>query len=243
MFREGLCMADTQQPTREEVSEKHIALDEARLLIGDLVSLQTQSGEGVERYSVKLVGMSKGRSVLVTTPMIDGKYLLMREGQAFILRAFSGKNAYAFSTQILKSLNTPYPYLHLAYPREVRSLVVRKGARADVKVICAISRADDAGLQAAGTIVNLSVGGALLVAKQPPGQKGQCLVVKFKVLVSGIEALLELKALIRAIGIDRSGDTDTPYQIGLQFVEVSAEESIPLMAFVYQELLNQSLGT
>jgi c-di-GMP-binding flagellar brake protein YcgR len=235
-------MTDAKELPKEEVTETEISLEEARLAIGDLVNLQTQSGEAVERYSVRLLGMSKGRSVLVTTPMVDGHYLLMREGQTFILRAFSGKNAYAFSTQILKSVNTPYPYLHLAYPREVRSLIVRRGARAAVKVICAITSCDDIPLQAAGTIVNLSVGGALITTRQPPGRKGQHLAIKFKVLLSGIEALLEIKTVIRAINQDTSGETDMLFQVGIQFVDVSPENSIPLLAFVYQELLNQSLG-
>ena len=235
-------MADTQEQPKEEPTEKHITLEEARLPVGDLVYLQAQSGDAIERYSVRLLGMSKGRSVLVATPMIDGKYLLMREGQAFILRAFSGKSAYAFSTQILKSVNTPYPYLHLAYPREVRSLVVRRGARADVKVICAITSCDDAPLQAAGTIVNLSVGGASMLVKQPPGEKGQGLGIKFKVVLNGIEALLELKAVIRTINFDQTGEADMPCQLGLQFVDVSAEDSMPLLAFVYHELLEQLPG-
>ncbi len=235
-------MADSPENAREETTEKQIVLEDARLQMGDLVNLQVQSAEAVERYSVRLIGMAKGRSVLVTTPMIDGKYLLMREGQTFILRAFSGKSAYAFSTQILKSVNTPYPYLHLAYPRQVRSLVVRKGARADVKVICAISACDDVPAQGAGTIVNLSIGGALMAVKQPPGSKNQTLTLKFKVVVNGIEALIELKAVIRAINFDQSGETDTPYQLGLQFIDLTPEDSIPLLAFVYHQLLEQSLG-
>ena len=235
-------MADSPEHAKEETTEKQIVLEEARLQMGDLVHLQTQSNEATERYSVRLVGMAKGRSVLVTTPMIDGKYLLMREGQSFILRAFSGKSAYAFSTQIIRSVNTPYPYLHLAYPRHVRSLVVRKGARADVRVICAISECDGVPMQGAGTIVNLSVGGALMVVKQPPGTKGQRLTLKFKAVVNGIEALLEIKAIIRAINFDPTGETDTPYQLGLQFADITAADSIPLLAFVYHQLLEQSLG-
>jgi c-di-GMP-binding flagellar brake protein YcgR len=235
-------MAETQEPARKEAVEKQISLEEARLMIGDLVNLQVQGGEASERYAVRLIGMSKGRSVLVTAPMVDGKYLLMREGQAFIMRAFSGKSAYAFSTQILKSVNTPYPYMHLAYPREVRSLVIRKGARADVKVICAITACNNVPLEMSGTIVNLSAGGAQIVLKRPPGQKGQRLVIKFKVDVNGIEALLKLDALIRAINVDPTGETDMPYQLGIQFVDVPAEDSIPLLAFVYHELLEQSLG-
>ena len=235
-------MADSQEQAGEALPERNITLEEVRLAIGEVIYLQAQSGDAIERYSVRLIGMSKSRSVIVTTPMVDGKYLLMREGQAFILRAFSGKSAYAFSTQILKSVNTPYPYLHLAYPREVRSLVVRKGARAVVTVICAITSCDDDPLQAAGTLVNLSVGGALMLVKEPPGRKGQRLGIKFKLVLNGIEALLELQAIIRAINFDQSGETNMPCQVGIQFVEVSAEDSMPLLAFVYQELLEQSSG-
>lgn len=235
-------MAENREPPREETTETQINLEEARLQIGDLVQLQSQSDDNIVRYSVRLLGLAKGRSVLVTTPMNDGKYLLMREGQGFILRAFSGKSAYAFSTQIIKSVNTPYPYLHLSYPRVVRSLVVRKGARADVRVICAITSRDDAALQGAGTIINLSAGGALMAAKQALGVKGQRLTLKFKVMVNGVEAILEFDAIVRAINVDQSGETDMPYHLGLQFVDVPAEETIPLLAFVYHQLLEQSLG-
>ena len=235
-------MAGSEANTQDEASAKPIALEEARLQIGDLINLQAQLSDRVERYSVRLLGMSKGRSVLVTTPMVDGHYLLMREGQSLILRAFSGKSAYAFPTQILKTVNTPYPYLHLAYPREVRSLVVRKGARANVNVICAITHCDGTPMQAAGALVNMSVGGALMVAKTPPGKKGQRLSITFKVMLNGIEALLELDTMIRAIGYEPGGDAAMPYQIGIQFLDVSPENSIPLLAFVYQALLEQSPG-
>lgn len=220
-----------------------IPLEEARLQIGDQVQLHSQRDNGDFRYSVRLIGISKGRSVLVSSPMEDGKYLLMREGQPFILRTFSGKNAYAFTTLILKSVNTPYPYLHLAYPKEVRSLVVRRGARADVRIVCAIVACDDALIQAAGVIVNISVGGALMLASQPPGEKDQRLTLKFKIQVNDIEVLLKLDALIRSVNFDRSAQTDTPYNIGLQFVDVLPETSIPLLAFVYNVLLDQSIGS
>ncbi|MBL0125065.1 MAG: flagellar brake protein [Betaproteobacteria bacterium] len=234
-------MGDSQENAGEVTTEKQITLEEAHLQMGDLVKLQAQSNDA-ERYSVRLLGMAKGRSVMVTTPMIDGKCLLMREGTAFVLRAFSGKSAFAFSTQILKSVNTPFPYLHLAYPREVKSLVVRRGARANVKVICAITECDDAPMQAAGIIINLSVGGALVAVRQPPGEKGQRLTIKFKVVVNGVEALLELPAVIRAINVDHTGDADTAYHLGVQFVDVTASATIPMLAFVYHQLLEQSLG-
>ncbi len=235
-------MNGNHEHPREQATEKHMPLEEARLQIGDVMNLQALANEA-ERHAVRLIGMCKGRSVLVSTPMIDGRYLLMKEGQAFVVRGFSGKNAFAFTTQILKNVNTPYPYLHLGYPREVKSLVVRKGTRANVRLICAVADAGDPSHTAAGAIVNLSVGGALVTLKDSFGKKGDHMVVKFKVLVNGIEALLELKAVIRAILHDRGADAELSWRIGLQFVEVAPESSIPLLAYVYQELLEQAPGT
>lgn len=228
--------------SREQSAEKFMPLEESRLQIGDLVSIQPIAGESTQRYSIRLIGMSKDRSVLVSTPMVDGHYLLMKEGQGFILRGFSGKNAYAFATQILKSVNTPYPYLHLSYPREVKSLVVRKGSRADVNVICAVTDAADPARGGAGTIVNISAGGALLASREAFGAVGQTLIVKFKTMINGIEALLELRGVVRAVNVDHGADSALPHRIGIQFVDVAPQDSIPLLAFVYQELLEQSFG-
>lgn len=235
-------MSDKGESGREQTTEGFMPLEETRLQIGDLVNLQALANDDAQRYSVKLIGMSKGRSVLVTTPMVDGRYLLLKEGQGFVLRAFSGKNAYAFATQILKSVNTPYPYLHLSYPREVKSLTVRKGSRANVRLICAVTGADNPAVSAAGQIVNISAGGALLVFREPFGEKGMNLIVKFKVLVNGIEAVLDLKAVVRALHQDHSADSELPHRVGVQFADVSAEDSIPLLAYVYQELLEQAPG-
>jgi c-di-GMP-binding flagellar brake protein YcgR len=234
-------MGDAHDHDRDQATETFIPLEEARLQIGDVVSLQSLAHEA-ERYTVRLIGMAKGRSVLVSTPTVDGKYLLMKEGQAFVVRGFSGKNAFAFTTQILKSINTPYPYLHLAYPREIKSLVVRRGTRANVRLICAVADAGDARRTAAGAIVNISVGGALLTLRESFGNKGDQIVVKFKAMVNGIEALLELKAAIRAINLENSADAELPYRVGVQFIDITPDDSIPLLAYVYQELLEQVPG-
>ena len=234
-------MTVIHKQAQEKISEKITTLEEARLQIGDLVNLQILTDGGDERYSATLIGLSHGHSVLVTTPMIDGKYELMRVGHTYILRVFSGRSAFAFTTHILKSLHTPYPYLHLAYPREVRSLVVRKGDRAKVKVICAITGYDEVQLQEAGTIINISIDGAMIAVKKMFGHKGQRVSIKFKVIVNGVEAFLGLDAVIKSVNTIQFKETDLPCQLGLQFVDVSTEDSIPLLAFVYHKLMEQSL--
>lgn len=234
-------MASIHKQAQGKISEKITTLEEAHLQIGDHVNLQVLNFGGDERYSANLIGVCHGHSILVTTPMVDGKYELMRIGHAYILRVFSGRSAFAFATHILKSLHTPYPYLHLAYPREVRSLVVRTNDRAKVKLICAITGYDEVQLQEAGTIINISIDGAMVGVKKVFGHKGQKLSIKFKVIVNGVEAFLKLDAIIKSINTHQFKDGDLPFQLGLQFVDVPTEDSIPLLAFVYHHLMEQSL--
>ena len=234
-------MASIHKQAQGKISEKITTLEDARLQIGDHVNLQVLNDGGDERYTANLIGLFPGQSVLVTTPMVDGKYELMRVGHSYILRVFSGRCAFAFATHILKSLHTPYPYLHLAYPRDVRSLVVRTNDRAKVKLICAITGYDEVQLQEAGTILNISIGGAMVGVKKVFGHKGQKLSIKFKVKVNGVEAFLKLDAIIQSINTHQLKDSNSPCQLGLQFVDVPTEDSIPLVAFVYHQLMEQSL--
>lgn len=227
----------------EETKETQINLEDARLQIGDPIQLQSNDdGDNHTRYAVRLIGFAKGRSVIVSSPTVDGKYLLIREEQPFVLRAFSGRSAYAFPTRVLKSVNVPFPHLHLAYPKEVRALVVRRGARANVRVICAVTERDGAPLQAAGTIINMSIGGALVAAKHSLGGIGQHLKIKLKTSINEVESYLVLDAVIRGVNADESDEGDGAFRHGLQFTAVSDPDMILLSAFVYHHLLEQSLG-
>ncbi|MDP1924970.1 MAG: flagellar brake protein, partial [Thiobacillus sp.] len=94
-----------------------LTLDQIKLAIGDAIQLQFQSDVEPSRSFVTLIGYLEGQSVVVTTPIINGSMMLVREGQDFVVRLFSGKSAYAFTTSAKRVTNTPYPHLHLAYPK------------------------------------------------------------------------------------------------------------------------------
>src|SRR5574340_43987 len=117
------------QPQAPENRQDTTALDDIKLQIGDTLQLQPQHEASAERYYVKLIGYLKNAGVIVSTPSADGKLLFVREGQNFVVRAFCGKSAFAFPTTVIKAASVPYAHLHLSYPRRVRGIVVRKGAR------------------------------------------------------------------------------------------------------------------
>ncbi|MDD2990548.1 MAG: flagellar brake protein [Zoogloea sp.] len=213
--------------------------DEIKLDIGDTLQLQTQSDSGQSRYYVKLIGYLKGKSIIVTTPTQEGKVLLMREGQSFVVRMFSGKSVFAFGATIFKVANVPFPHLHLTYPNSVRGLVVRRGARARVNLIAAVAGAD--GRSHAATILDLSIGGAMLIGKSPMGVKDDRLAIKFRVMVSDVEQFLTIPAVLRSVHATATPEGGGPQiQHGVQFEDLPHAEQVVLSAFVYRILFEES---
>jgi Flagellar protein YcgR len=91
----------------EQPAERSVSLDEIKLGIGDPFQIQTQAEQSENRYYVKLIGYLKGKSVLVTAPQQEGNLCYIKEGQAFVVRFFSGKNAYAFTANVIRAANVP----------------------------------------------------------------------------------------------------------------------------------------
>ncbi|MFN3595454.1 MAG: flagellar brake protein, partial [Thiobacillaceae bacterium] len=115
LYREGRPRAlDPLRPQREEMFQDQpleggvdMPFDRLHLAPGDLLQMQVLQEGGDERYNVRLIGMLKGKSVLVTHPVVDETLIFVREGQNFLVRAFSGMNACGFKTRVLKANLTP----------------------------------------------------------------------------------------------------------------------------------------
>jgi len=214
--------------------------DEIHVSVGENLQMQRHGDSHAPRHGVKLIGYVKGRSLIVTTPRQDGYVLMLREGQEFVVRFFSGKSAYAFSATILKALNTPYPHLHLSYPAEVSGLLVRQGVRAKVNLIASVSR--DGGETHGASLHDLSIGGAMLIARQALASVEERILVKFRVDVTGIEQYLILPAVVRSLQEEAPHEEgETQYHHGVQFVDTASAAQLALSAFVFQKLLDENV--
>lgn len=255
LIREGLfrkpipTQAQKEEQKRSENAPKRYAMDAIRLRVGDPVQLQTNDDSLPMRYTARFMGFLKGKSVLVSAPLIDGKYAMVREGQAFIVRVFSGKDCYAFTVSVLKSVNVPYPYLHLTYPAEVMGMTVRRHARIKVRVIAAVvpTEGDDS-KPVTAIVANMSTGGALVSARSPLGKKGDKVVLKFKLLLEGIEHVYAIDAILRSItaedGTAAAGSPEAGgFVHGLEFVDLSPRDAISLSAYIYRELAEHFADT
>ncbi len=223
---------ETEKPVQEQNKETvMLDLDSVRWYVGETFYLQVHDNASI-RYTVKLVGFVKNKSILVTAPVIEGKGALIRDGQTFIVRAFPGKKAYAFTASALKSVFSPHAYLHLSYPKLVRCTAIRQGSRAAVKIIASVTIGSPE-QTAAATLSDLSMGGSSGVIKKPLGKKNDTGIIKFKVNAAGNDEYLSLNIILRSISPTENTDE---YRHGFEFVDVSTQSKLILSAFVHQTL-------
>lgn len=223
--------AAARKPDRPGV----VALEASRIQVGDAVQLQG-SADASLRYLVRLIGYAKNSGVIVSVPELNGAPVMLREGQAFVGRFFSGLSAYAFPTSVLRQTNVPYPHLHLTYPREVSVQEVRKSPRIDTDLIAALSL--PSGKEGAGKIIDLSATGAGLRTRSAIAAKGDVIQAKFKVSIQGLDTVLALTAEVCNARADP--EQPMPHFLGLRFREVEAATQFALTAYVYGRLVGEN---
>jgi len=238
----GAASREDEKPTESaRLQGEMLSFDAVKLMPGDALQLQPLLDGQTERFSVNVIGVMKPRSLLVTAPMVDGKLIFVRDGQSYLVRAFSGLNVCAFKAKILKSQLQPFPYLHLSYPDSVQAMRIRKTMRAPASIIVAVHETEAGRQSGAGKIIDLSVGGARMYSPMKVGVKDQSIWLSFKVKLGDMEEYVKTPAIIRAVGEEDDEQGKRMHVFGLQFGELAQSQRLIIMNLVYQHLLKEGV--
>jgi c-di-GMP-binding flagellar brake protein YcgR len=212
-----------------------------KMQVGEMLQLQARDGEDSRRMQVKLIGYLPGVSLLVTTPKVGDKVMIIREGQPYVVRMMIGNRIVGFATTVLRSCARPFPYLHLAYPGEVEQITVRKAQRVRVKLFASLKNANpdfQFEKRRTATIVDMSTAGALMVANQPLGEVGDAVTVNCALKIGGAEKLLSVPAFIRNVHVGPSEEHgEGSYYHGLEFAVKDQQDAFILHGFVYEQIV------
>lgn len=211
-----------------------------QLNVGDMLQLQFVADDSQRKHATKVIGYLPGKSLLVTTPRIDGKVMLVREGQPVVVRMLSGNSVYAFNTQILATSLKPFAYMHLTYPADIERIVVRKAMRVstDLEVNIARVTADDpkGNVVVKGMVKDVSTAGAMLIADTCLGENGDLLTLTLRIPVAGVQKYLKISSVIRSMRESTGGG----FMHGVEFQLLEEMDNILLHGFVYEQLQKQS---
>lgn len=216
--------------------------DKIDLEIGDEVQLQFVDDERLNRprVQVKIIGQLPGRSVIITNPLIGGKVMMVREGQRVIGRMFSGGRVVGFTSSVLKVQTSPFPYLHLHYPKALEQVVVRKSSRMEVSLPAKVLRQGQE--PAEGAIRDISTSGCQLTCDEALGEVGGRIGLRTDFsLNNGEQHTVPFAGVIRNISPEKPDDPSCNLQrYGVQFGSLERQSSLVIRAFLYEQMERQS---
>ena len=211
--------ATVGDPARREFADYELA-------VGAALELR-RVGLDESRYPTELIGYVRNVSLMVKMPAVDGKLVLVREGQPVVMRAFSGTEALSFPTTVIAARFSPEAYLHLQYPKAIESTTIRKQRRIEVDLIAASS--SDGSKPRPAIVLDLSATGARLAVPEPLGDVGSRAHITFRLQTASGAATLDLDALVCNVKHDASQNR---YLHGVKFVHVEPLHALALRGYI-----------
>ena len=213
-----------------------------KLQVGETIQLQPRDGENGKRLHGKIIGYLPGSSLLVTTPRVGDKVMIIREGQPFVVRMMLGNRIVGFATTVLRTCARPFHYLHLSFPDEMEQIVVRKAQRVRVKLFASLKNDNPEFLfekPHSATIIDISTSGSMLVASEQLGAVDDKVVLTSVLKFAGIEKMLAIPAILRNVHTEPAHDAaqDVTYYHGLEFDIKDQQDVITLHGFVYENIV------
>lgn len=212
--------------------------EELKLHAGDRLQIEIPTAQHDLRYFTTLVGYVRGLSVLVRTPMANNLPMPMREGETVIVRGFSGLAAFSFECTVVRVCLAPFPYLHLSFPKTIRTTPVRKEVRVKVKLPVKVTAAGSE-LATHATITNISTAGIQIESEEEFGGKDDEVTVSFRFTIqpNAYDAHLETRGVIQKVTIQDSPEGDIAFLYGVKLLDLHSSQAILLQNLIYQQLL------
>lgn len=229
--------------TRTENPPKSCSFEDMQLHVGDRLQLELLGDSAKARHFTTLVGYVKALSVIVRTPLTRGLPVPVREGEPVLMRAFSGRSAFAFETTINRVAHSPLPHLHLTYPARVQSTAIRGAlrVRANLSGTGFNPEKDPGGIPRACTITDLSVTGAHVECPSLLAEKGEKMVLflKFNLEPNGYEVKISQSVEVQSVRRSRNEAAGTQhFSHGVRFEKLHATEALLVQSYIQQILLS-----
>ncbi len=210
------------------------------LTVGQELQIEVYLNDKINRFSTLIIGYLEKQSVIILTPTINGRCLILREGLQVTGRLLSGNRVYGFSAKISAVALKPYPHLHLKFPKEFESLQIREAERVGIVIPAEVTHVNNKELDNIGLIdvMDVSTGGALIRSIEMLAEVSATLLIKFTVDIGDGDKVLTVPAIIRneRKQIDKDSG-ETCYFYGLQFDLKSTRDKLMVQGFIYEKIL------
>ncbi|MCO7222761.1 flagellar brake protein [Pleionea sp. CnH1-48] len=216
------------------------------LKMGDAMQAQLSS-DSEARYPVKLLGFIPEHSVIISAPKTSkGGIVLVREAQVMTLRFVANGVASGFSSKILASRASPYPYLHLEIPDDIQTVDVKQAVSVQTNIAATMINETRKSSSLKVMMTSLSVLGCQIECEKKIALINDEMSLTMTLELERAQRVATLEGKVvkkqrRSLDDsvseeeDEEGEFMNIYQ--LEFLNSDEEDELLLRAFVYQEIL------
>ena len=159
-------MAVQAFPESKDIKLTECSFDAMKLQIGERLELDFIGQVGHKPYFSRLIGYLYDQGLIVQTPLINGLPVTLRNDEPVLVRVFSGTQAFAFTSTVVRICVSPFFYLHLSFPPVVQGAEIRKTLRVKVNLAARLTQGSNVklSLPIEAVVADLSIAGILLDA-------------------------------------------------------------------------------
>ncbi len=219
--------------------------DSIDLKVGGDLQMEIFIGDKTSRFMTTIIGFWTNKSIIVQTPTVEGRCVMLREGLSVKGRLLAGSNIYGFSTRISAAALKPYPHLHLGFPKEFESLQVREVERVGISIPAELTQV---GKEVFDESINIDLAdisgrGALICASQSLMDVGDIISINCSVRMGEEERAIAIPATVRNVRTrPDDGTGKMSYLYGVQFNLKSHKDMLVVQGFVYEKILQSRLS-
>ena len=194
------------------------------------MALQTRRlVEGASKKESQFFGAIEGKGVMVGPMGPDGVSTELDDGEVCVVRGFTGLYEFSFLSKVLQTFQKPFAYALLAYPAQVDARKVRQSMRTKTSwpatVQTAAKDAQPAGPALQGTLVDISMHGAMIKIESALSTVGDMVTLRLSVTFEDQPVQLNLNA---SIGHNNRTATDPAFYVGLVFHNLTQLDKLVL---------------
>ncbi len=186
-------------------------------------------------YYTEFIGYVDGEYLIIKTPFENGLSVRMVVDQPVILRILSRADVVTLTCMIKTIFRAPYYYMHLSFPKDIKTMTLRDAARARVNLPVQVN-----GIAGAGVITDISVTGAGIIADKALGELNEeaSISFDFPIKPTNQSAHIDTSATIRSIQALPSKKKGAPDKVahGILFHDLEPTSQVMLLNLVYESM-------
>lgn len=211
------------------------------LQTGHVMRIKTPKGIKQTHALSRVIGQTANQKTFVSPPTVDGKALRLLPGEEIQIMAFSGKSIFEFRCTVESVCMTPFEYLILSKPFDVRRVKLRRSVRVSARIACWLSAGErfQGVYDMLGAIRDISVMGASMNARGRFAEAGTRLHLRFSVRTQDYDIEIRTPAVIRNVAV--APDDAAVFVYGLEFEALAPVEHLALQCFVNEHSLGNTV--